>query len=119
MALWVAVIAAVVLAAILGGQAYVRHQWYVGESDGRVAIYHGIPGTLLGYRLSHVAVTTDIPAAATERLQVWKGLADGIPTNSLADAQDLVAQIRQDVSPVPGPRASPSAGPTPSPTGSA
>ena len=87
----------VILAAFFATRVYVSHQWYVGEWNGRVAIYQGIPASVLGYDLSHLETDTGIPAAQAERLQQWQGLTEGITAESLQDAQDIVSQIEQDL----------------------
>ena len=93
----VAVIVTVLAVAFIGSRIYLSHQWYVGESGGRVAIYHGIPATVFGYHLSHVAVETDLPAAQAEQLQPWRELEAGVTAESLDEARSIVAQIQQDV----------------------
>ncbi len=87
----------VVAAAVIGIRTYIRHQWYVGASDGNVAIYNGLPTKVLGVRLSHVQETTVIPAARAEQLQQWRALGGGITAHSLTDARAIVAQIQRDV----------------------
>jgi len=97
-ALWLGVLAAVVVAALVGTRLYVDGQWYVGESQGRVAVYNGIPTAVFGYKLSHVDQLTGLSAAQAELLQPWKGLKDGITASSKADAERVVTQISQDLS---------------------
>lgn len=61
------VVAVVVLAlAGWGGQTWVKSQYYVGASDDRVAIFRGVPASILGWQLSEVYETyptlvTDLP----------------------------------------------------------
>jgi PPM family protein phosphatase len=117
LALWTAGLVVVIVAALVGVRLYVDRQWYVGESDGAVAIYKGIPSTVLGVHLSHVEESTDLDAAAAEQLQPWRGLAGGITAKSLQDARSIVEQIRSDVAPPPV-APSPSPSPTPSSSGS-
>jgi protein phosphatase len=118
---WSVMVVVVIAAGLLAAKLYVDHQWYVGESNGTVAIYRGVPTKVLGVRLSHVAESTTVPAASAERLQYWKGLKDGIPVSDLSAARQLVAQIQSDVGSGsgPGPATSPSASSTPSTTPSA
>jgi serine/threonine protein phosphatase PrpC len=96
---WIAVVVVLVVAAIFGFRAYVHHQWFVGESGDRVAIYNGIPTTVAGFRLSHVAHLTELSAPAVERLRTYGDLKSGITTNinSRRDAEALVTQMRQDL----------------------
>jgi protein phosphatase len=83
--------------AVVGLRIYVNRQWYVGASGEQVAIYHGIPTTVLGFDLSHVAAPTDLAATEVERIRFYHGLRDGITTDSFETAQTLVSQMRQDV----------------------
>ncbi len=92
-----ALVIAVLAAGWFGVRAYANGQWYVGISNGHVAIYHGIPVRVLGLRLSHVAATTDLPAAGAEQLEPWAGIHDGITAASFAAAQAIVDQIRADL----------------------
>jgi len=93
----VAVGAAVVTAAVIGTKVYLDRQWYVGVDSGTVAIYNGIPSSVLGFRLSHVAEATELSASLAERLQPYADLAQGITADSRKDAEDIVLQIRQDL----------------------
>jgi serine/threonine protein phosphatase PrpC len=94
---WAFVVVVLLVGAWLGVRVYLSHQWYVGESNGQVAIYQGMPASVLGFDLSHPRVRYRIPAAAAERLQVWTGLKEGITVESLTDAKHIVALIRDDV----------------------
>lgn len=98
-AVWVAILGALIAAAIIGALAYIGHQWYVGESNGRVAIYNGIPTKVVGFDLSHVKENTSLDARQAKRLQPWSGLKDGITAESLSDARTIVEQIRRDLQP--------------------
>jgi serine/threonine protein phosphatase PrpC len=112
---WVGGVLAILLLSFFGLRAYLDHQWYVGDAHGQVAIYNGIPSRLAGFELSHVQELTDLASARAERLEPWKELSAGITARSFEDAQTIVDQIRQDLSPVPSIPGIPS--PTPSPTG--
>jgi serine/threonine protein phosphatase PrpC len=96
-AVLVAIVVAVAVVAFVGTRIYVDRQWYVGEANGKVAIYRGIPARPLGISLSHVRETTDIPAQQAEQLQPYKNLTDGITAGSLQSAEGIVAQIRRDL----------------------
>ncbi len=51
------------LAVFFAVRIYLDRQWYVGESNGYVAVFQGIPATIGGFHLSHVELETDIPVA--------------------------------------------------------
>jgi protein phosphatase len=91
----VAVIALLALAAL--GRSYLDRQWYVGEANGNVAIFRGIPAELGSLRFSRLQVETDIPAGEAAALPLYAKLADGITANDREEAQQIVDQIRQDV----------------------
>ncbi|MDH4113235.1 MAG: Stp1/IreP family PP2C-type Ser/Thr phosphatase [Actinomycetota bacterium] len=93
-----AVIAVVVIVAVLFGvRAYVDRQWYVGESDGKVAVFQGIPAHPLGITLADVDTQTEIAAADVVAIEVYRDLPDGISAENRADAFAIVEQMRADV----------------------
>ena len=96
-ALWwglgLGVILLVLVGAGLAGRAWLSDQWYVGESNGQVAIYQGVPDKLLGISLSRLVTESDVavdglPASA---LDVVEGRS---AADSLAAANATVAQLR-------------------------
>jgi serine/threonine protein phosphatase PrpC len=102
-ALWAGVAIAVLAAAVVGTRVYADRQWYVGDANGRVAIYNGIPTEILGFGLSHVEQTTELFTADAQALQPWQGLSEGITANSFEEAEAIVEQIRQDLQLQAGP----------------
>lgn len=86
-----------VLAVFFATRIYIDRQWYVGEADGRVAVYQGIPAEFAGLRFSHVELETDIPVDEVSRLPVYEGLSNGITANDRTEALAIVEQIRSDV----------------------
>jgi protein phosphatase len=96
-AAWAALLVVLIAGALVGARVYIDRQWYVGESNGRVAIYNGIPTTVIGIELFHVEQQTDLDARQAQGLQPWSGLDDGITARSFADAQRIVEQIRRDL----------------------
>jgi serine/threonine protein phosphatase PrpC len=99
LALWLGLVAILIIGALVGARAYIGHQWYVGDSNGKVAIYNGIPSRILGIDLSHVEESTDLDALQAQRLQPWSGLKDGITADSLSAARKIVEQVRRDLEP--------------------
>jgi PPM family protein phosphatase len=108
---WTLGIAAValiaVLAVALAGVAWVRSQWYVGVSDGRVAVYQGV-ATFPA--LSTLVTVTDIPVADLPPLEA--GTVDsGMSARGREGADAIVAGLRDracvtfprpDYCPIPG-----------------
>jgi protein phosphatase len=109
----VAILVAVV--ALVGFRWYVDRQWYVGEANGHVAIYRGIPAELAGFRLSHVIEEErDLPADRVAEIPFYAGLEDGIAVSSREEAFETVEQMREDLraaatsqTPTPTPNPSP------------
>ncbi|MFB3739822.1 MAG: Stp1/IreP family PP2C-type Ser/Thr phosphatase [Candidatus Velamenicoccus archaeovorus] len=96
-AVWTAVVTAVVVAAVVGTRMYLDRQWYVGVSDGNVAVFRGIPTSVAGLDLHHVVEETSIPADQAEQLALWQDLDEGITADDRAGAEAIVEQIRRDV----------------------
>jgi protein phosphatase len=93
-----------VVLGLVGLRWYLDSQWFVGVANGHVAIYQGIPADVAGYDLHHVVLETTIPAADAERLAIYRTrLPDGITAEDRTDAEQIVAQIREDVAPAPEP----------------
>jgi PPM family protein phosphatase len=88
----------VLVVLLFAARWYLDRQWYVGVSDGRVAIYQGIPLTILGYELGHpVQVFDDLPADEVVRLPLYRNLERGIAFGTEEQAEAHVDQIRTDL----------------------
>jgi protein phosphatase len=79
--------------AAFAGRAWLGEQWYVGESNGQVAVFQGVPEQLLGMSLSRVAAESDVavealPASAADVV------ASHTRADSRADAEATVARLR-------------------------
>ncbi len=85
------------IGAFVGVRAFLNAQWYVGTSRDRVAVYQGIPASVLGLHLARVAEVSPLPASEATQLQGWQTLHDGITAQSRADADAIVERIRQDL----------------------
>jgi PPM family protein phosphatase len=95
---WIGIIVALVVVALVGLRLYLDSQWYVGVSDGHVAIFQGIPTEVAGFELHQVVVQTTISAEKAESLAVYQdSLGDGITAENREGASAIVEQIRQDV----------------------
>ncbi|HEX6332058.1 MAG TPA: Stp1/IreP family PP2C-type Ser/Thr phosphatase [Actinomycetota bacterium] len=96
-AVWTAVALAVIVLGVVALRLYVDAQWYVGVSDGRVAVFRGIPAEVAGFDLSSVVVETTIPAEEAQALAVYRELPEGITADDREGANEIVEQIRADV----------------------
>jgi PPM family protein phosphatase len=96
----VTAILVVLVVVILGGGfaawSYTQHQYFVGASDGQVAIFRGVNQQVAGISLSSVYRRTGIPIAQVsmdDRQQVMST----ITASSLGEADKIVSSIRQGV----------------------
>jgi protein phosphatase len=87
----------VIVGASFAVRAYIDRQWFVGESDGRVAVFQGIPARPLGITLSSVDTRTELPADEVVTQEVYRDLPDGISAESREDAFAIVEQMRTDL----------------------
>jgi serine/threonine protein phosphatase PrpC len=78
-------------------RSYLDRQWYLGVSDGHVALYQGIPAEPFGIHLSHVDLDTGMDAAVVGQMPSYLGLADGITFASRDAAMLVVQQMQGDL----------------------
>jgi serine/threonine protein phosphatase PrpC len=77
---------------------FIDRQWYVGESNGIVALYRGIPAEPLGLELSTVVDDFPmIPAAQVTQFPEYRNLEEGITAESEADAREIITQMQLDL----------------------
>ena len=114
-------VAALLTLAAWTGLRYVERSYYVGESDGTVAVYNGIPQALGPIRLSHVVENTDI---STSQLSDHTRtlLRNSITAKDLNEAHQIVSRLKTQAEQnriKAEHAASASASPTPDPTATA
>jgi PPM family protein phosphatase len=95
--IWTGVTLVVVALGVVGLRVYLDTQWFVGVSNGRVAIFRGVPAEVAGLELHSVVVETSIPAEQAEAIGFYRGLPDGITADDRAGAEAIVESIREDV----------------------
>jgi protein phosphatase len=125
----VLVVVAILAAALVGLRLYLDTRWFVGEQGGRVALFRGVPTTILGQNLFGVVDVTNIAAARAEAAPGWKSrLRDGATAGSEQEARRILTSLRADLAalqrqrkhqggptPSPSPKASGGTGASPSP----
>jgi PPM family protein phosphatase len=89
----------VIVISALAGATFAAYEWtqtryFVGESNGFVAIYQGVPETIGPLSLSTLYQETDVPF---ESLQLFEKerISDSLPAESLEDALDIVDRLRR------------------------
>ncbi len=87
--------AAIVAGAAWGTSAYLNTTAYLADDDGKVAIYRGVPGTVLGLSFSSLERTTDV---SVDDLQPGTAnrLEAGIRVDDVAAAEALVEEYRAE-----------------------
>ncbi|MFT4082848.1 MAG: protein phosphatase 2C domain-containing protein [Nocardioides sp.] len=81
--------------AAAAGWAWTQQQWFVGEKDGKVAIYRGVHTTLLGLDLYDVYQTSDLDLS--DLADVYQSqVSDGLHQDSLAAARRKVQELADD-----------------------
>jgi PPM family protein phosphatase len=121
LALILLVLVAIVVAAVLGGRAYLHRQYYVGVHDNQVTVFRGWPDSVAGVKLSSVKESTGIPVAGL--LPFWRDqVQDNITADSLGSAERIVSELRANQLPPcttsPAAPASTPTAATPTPTAS-
>ncbi|MEV7974189.1 Stp1/IreP family PP2C-type Ser/Thr phosphatase [Cellulomonas sp. NPDC089187] len=108
---WVLSLLAVIVLVVAGFGFYrwTQTQYYVGESEGHVAIYQGIPQSIGPLTFSDVVEVSDL---ALDDLPpyVQQRVEQTIHTGSIAQARERVLALAEDAEPEPTPT------PTPSPS---
>ena len=96
--IWAGVTLAIVVLGVVGLRLYLDTQWFVGVSNGRVAIFRGVPAEVAGLELHSVVVETSIPAEEAEAIAIYRGrLHEGITADDREGAEAIVESIREDV----------------------
>jgi protein phosphatase len=93
----IAVVAVLALLAIVGGGAVflLSRSYFVGEHDGTLAIYRGVPQEIAGVRLSQV-LDDEITATPVDEFPVFRQqtIREGLTAQSLDDARRIVADLQ-------------------------
>lgn len=94
---WLLPVAAllVVVAGLWGAYAWTQTQYFVGDDNGDVVIFKGIPQTLGPVTLHSVAEVTEVAMDDLEPYDRGR-VESGLRTDSLAEARDIVDSLRKD-----------------------
>ena len=94
------IISILVLLLAGAGAGYATYRWsqtryYVGESNGKVAIFQGVPTNIFGFNLSHEVERTSI--STSDLPQTWRDeLTEGITRDNLDEARAHVKYLRSE-----------------------
>jgi PPM family protein phosphatase len=104
----VAVVVAILVVAGVVGYRWTQDQYFVSAHQGRVTIYQGVQADIPGIPLKHVEKVSDITMNSLPEFRRQQ-VSAGIEASSRSDANRIVAELQDSVSPEPSPSPSPSA----------
>ncbi len=113
LAVW-GIAAAVVLLLLGGGYAWSQGQYFVGDDDGTVAVFRGLPASLGPLELARVVESSDVTVEDLPNY-LRERVIRGIHASDLADARRQVTLLADEV-PGPQPSPMPTFSPRPVPT---
>lgn len=87
----------IVVALLVGARVWLDRQWYVGPEGNRVAVFQGIPLTILGFELSHTVIVRNIPVDEVRKLEQYDSFDEGITAADREEAFAFVEQIEEDL----------------------
>lgn len=92
------ILAVVVLLALVGagGYALLSRAYFVGDQDGRIAIFQGIPQSVAGLDLYWTQEATALPVDALPD-HTQQRLDQGVTATSLQEAQEVVARYERTI----------------------
>ena len=95
-ALVLVLFAAIIAGAAWGTQTYLNTAAYLANDNGKVAVYRGVPGSVLGLSFSHLERTTDVTVADLQP-GVANRLNEGIRVDDMAAADALVKEYEDEI----------------------
>lgn len=87
----------IVVALLVGARVWLDRQWYVGPEGDRVAVFQGIPLTILGFELSHPVIVRNLPADEVRKLEQYEKFEEGLTAADRDDAISRLEQIEEDL----------------------
>lgn len=88
-------LAALIAGAAWGGYTYLNSRAYLSSVDGKVAIYTGVPGSVMGLSFSELNKVTDVSVDDLQPGTAYR-LEAGIQVDNLATAENLVREYESE-----------------------
>ena len=95
-ALVLVLFAAIIAGAAWGTQTYLNTAAYLANDNGKVAVFRGVPGSVLGLSFSHLERTTDVTVADLQP-GVANRLHEGIRVDDMEAADALVKEYEDEI----------------------
>ena len=90
-------LAGIIAGAIWGGSTYLHNTAYLTTTDsGMVAVYRGVPGSVLGFSYSELVEETDIPVSKLSPSAAAR-ISENMRVNSVDEAKELVNSYREEI----------------------
>jgi len=109
-----AIVGGAILVVLVGGgllgRSALLNSWYVGASGDEVAIFRGVPGSILGLRVSELEQRTGVRIASLVEIEQER-VREGKTADTRSEAEEIVRNLQ--LAPVAPPEAIPPAGPLP------
>lgn len=86
------IVAGVVWIGAAAAWSWVQRQYYIGEQDGTVVVYHGVDASLPGIDLNEVVVVSTVSIDDLEPFDADR-VREHIPVDDLAQARDAIEEI--------------------------
>ena len=87
----------IIALAVWGGNSYLYNSAYLKtDENGMVAVYRGVPGTVMGFSYSELLQSTDVPVAELQ-LSARDQMEDGMRVDSVQEAFNLVESYRAEL----------------------
>ena len=89
-------LAVIVGGAIWGANQYLGNSAYLANDNGKVALYRGVPGNVLGFTYSEHVITTEIELSALTPSAAER-INQNLRVDNMDDAWKLIESYRQDI----------------------
>lgn len=89
-------IVAIIAGTAWGASTYLHNTAYLANNDGKVAIYRGVPGEVLGFSYSELVEVTDVSVSDLS-VSAQDRINENMRVSSVDEAEDLVNSYRDDI----------------------
>lgn len=93
----VVLMVAIIVGAAAGFGAWINNSAFLGDVDGRVAIYRGVPGDVLGLEFAQLEEVTDVSLDDLQPGVKTRIVNDDVRCDSVDAARGLVEEYKRDI----------------------
>ena len=88
--------AAIIAGVCWGGYNYMHNAAYLANDNGKVAIYRGLPGSVLGFSYSELVETTDVDVSSLTA-GTQDRINEGMRVDNVETAENLIESYKEDI----------------------